>query len=243
MTCTLNGMTDTKRKILLAEDDPGLGELLKNYLEMNDFEVQWFVNGIEAFKGINKYHYDICLLDVMIPDMNGFQLAEEIKQLNPDMPLLFITAKSLRDDILTGYKCGADDYILKPFDSELLIFKINAILKRAVGMNISRNAIEFAIGKYTFNSHLQTLNGPVGNRQLSPRENDLLKLLCQYKNNLLPRQLALKNIWGTDDYFNARSMDVYVTRIRKYIKDDPSLELINIHGKGFRLNTETLKVK
>ncbi|HWY98432.1 MAG TPA: response regulator transcription factor, partial [Bacteroidia bacterium] len=173
-----------------------------------------------------------------------FQLGEEIKQLKPEMPLLFITAKSLREDILTGYKCGADDYILKPFDSELLIFKINAILKRANGISSAqKNTTEFTIGKYLFNSHQQTLKGPDGvRRQLSPRENDLLKLLCQYKNNLLPRDLALKNIWGTDDYFNARSMDVYVTKIRKYLKDDPSLELINIHGKGFRLNTEALKI-
>jgi len=235
-------MADIKRKILLAEDDAGLGELLKHYLELNDFEVQWFRNGIEAFKGFSKFHFDICLLDVMMPEMNGFQLAEEVKHLNPAMPLLFITAKSLREDMLTGYKCGADDYILKPFDSELLIFKINAILKRTGGNTApQKNTVQFIIGKYTFDSHQQILKGPDGLRQLSPRENDLLKLLCQYKNNLLPREFALKNIWGTDDYFNARSMDVYVTKIRKYLKDDPSLELINIHGKGFRLSTETLK--
>jgi two-component system OmpR family response regulator len=236
-------MAEVKRKILLAEDDLSLGELLKNYLELNDFEVQWQKNGIEAFKAFNKYHFDICLLDVMMPEMNGLQLAEEIKQLKPSVPLLFITAKSLKEDILTGYKSGADDYIVKPFDSELLIFKINAVLKRTSSSGlIYGNIHEFVIGKYAFNSHTQALNGPGGARQLSPKESEVLKLLCQYKNNLLPRDLALKHIWGMDEYFSGRSMDVYITRIRKYLKEDPSLEIINIHGKGFRLNTEVVKV-
>ena len=237
-------MAEVKRKILLAEDDLSLGELLKNYLELNDFEVQWHKNGIEAFKAFSKYHFDICLLDVMMPEMNGFQLAEEIKQMKPSMPLLFLTAKSLKEDILLGYKTGADDYITKPFDSELLIFKINAVLKRASGNSgPNSNANEFSLGKYKFNAHTQLLNGPGGVRQLSHKENAVLKLLCQYKNNLLPRELALKHIWGTGDYFSGRSMDVYITRIRKYLKDDPSLEVINIHGKGFRLNTEALTVQ
>ncbi len=236
-------MSETKWKILLAEDDQALGELLKNYLELNDFEVQWFRDGIEAFKGFSKYHFDICLLDIMMPEMNGYQLAQEIKQLNNTMPLLFLTAKALKEDILAGYKCGADDYIIKPFDSELLIFKIHAILKRSGNTVQSQaNIIEFTIGKYKLNTHLQLLHGPDGIRQLSPKENDLLKMLCQYRNNLLPRELALKNIWGSDDYFNGRSMDVYITKIRKYLKDDSSLEIINIHGKGFRLNTEALKL-
>jgi DNA-binding response OmpR family regulator len=236
-------MVEPKRKILLAEDDLSLGELLKNYLELNDFEVQWHKDGIEAFKAFNKFHFDICLLDVMMPEMNGIQLAEEIKQLKPGVPVLFLTAKSLKEDMLKGYRSGADDYIIKPFDSELLIFKIHAILKRISGGQVATNATEFVIGKYKLNTHTQLLTGPQGLRQLSPKENDLLKLLCQYKNNLLPRDVALKNIWGTDDYFNGRSMDVYITKIRKYLKDDPTIEVINIHGKGFRLNTEAIKLQ
>ncbi len=235
-------MNEIKRKILLAEDDSSFGELLKNYLELNNFDAHWFINGIEAFKGFHKNPYDICLLDVMMPEMNGFQLADEIKRVNPDMPLLFLTAKSLREDMLTAYKCGADDYIIKPFDSELLIFKINAILKRSNGTAVTpSNSTKFVFGKYSLDSNLQLLTGPQTVRQLSSRENDLLKLLCQYKNNLLPRDLALKKIWGSDDYFNGRSMDVYITKIRKYLKDDSSIEIINIHGKGYRLNTNVIK--
>ncbi len=236
-------MNEIKRKILLAEDDSSFGELLKNYLELNNFEVYWFNNGIEAFKGFNKNDYDICLLDVMMPEMNGYQLAEEIKRTNPDMPLLFLTAKSLREDMLAAYKCGADDYLIKPFDSELLIFKLNAVLKRSNGTAIApSNVTKFIFGKYTLDSNLQLLTGPNNLRQLSSRETDLLKLLCQYKNNLLPRDIALKKIWGSDDYFNGRSMDVYITKIRKYLKEDSSVEIINIHGKGYRLNTNAIKV-
>ena len=179
-----------------------------------------------------------------MPEMNGFQLAEEIKRINPDMPLLFLTAKSLHEDMLTAYKCGADDYIIKPFDSELLIFKINAILKRSNGTSMTlTTTTKFSFGKYKFDANLQLLTGPQNLRQLSSRENDLLQLLCQYKNNLLPRDIALKKIWGSDDYFNGRSMDVYITKIRKYLKEDSSIEIINIHGKGYRLNTNAIKVR
>jgi two-component system OmpR family response regulator len=233
-------MSEAPRKILLAEDDLSLGELLKNYLEMNDFEVSWYKNGIEAYKGFNKNKFDICLLDVMMPEMNGFELAEEIKQLNAATPFLFITAKTLREDILTGYKCGADDYIIKPFDSELLIYKINAILKRGgTSAHKEKSETEFSIGKYHLNTNLRSLKGPGGEQQLSPKETELLKLLCQYKNNVLSRDLALKNIWNNDDYFSGRSMDVYIAKLRKHLKDDPSLEIINIHGKGYRFNTSS----
>lgn len=231
-------MPEAKCKILLAEDDLSLGELLKNYLEMNDFDVRWYKNGIEAFKGFNNNSFDICLLDVMMPEMNGFELANEIKQVNDKTPFLFITAKTLRDDILTGYKCGADDYIIKPFDSELLIYKINAILKRSGNTpHGQNNTAEFVIGKYTLNTNLRSLKGPGGEQQLSPKETELLKLLCQYKNNVLPRDLALKTIWNNDDYFSGRSMDVYIAKLRKHLKEDVSLEIINVHGKGYRFNT------
>lgn len=229
-------MPKPEAKILLAEDDLSLGELLKNYLEMNSFEVDWYKNGIEAFKGFSKNTYHICLLDVMMPEMNGFELANEIKQINVNVPFLFLTAKSLREDILAGYKCGADDYILKPFDSELLIFKINAILKRTSHLPQPASTEEFKIGNYTLHANLRLLKGPKGEQQLSPKETELLQLLCQYKNSVLPRDLALKNIWGSTDYFNGRSMDVYITKIRKYLKDDRSIEIINLHGKGYRFN-------
>lgn len=233
-------MAEAKRKILLAEDDLSLGELLKNYLEMNDFEVSWYKNGIEAFKGFSKNNFDICLLDVMMPEMNGFDLAEQIKQVDPNTPFLFVTAKTLREDVLAGYKCGADDYIIKPFDSELLIYKINAILKRG-GISILKEntEYEFSIGKYRLNTNLRSLKGPAGEQQLSPKETELLKLLCQYKNSVMPRDLALKNIWNNDDYFSGRSMDVYIAKLRKHLKDDPSIEILNIHGKGYRFNTSS----
>lgn len=231
-------MPKTKAKILLAEDDLSLGELLKGYLEMNGFAVDWYKNGIEAFKGFSKNKYNICLLDVMMPEMNGFELATEIKQINNGVPFLFLTAKSLREDILTGYKCGADDYILKPFDSELLIFKIKAIINRSSGNTQKDLSEEHRIGKYTLHINLRLLKGPTGEQQLSPKETELLGLLCQYRNSVLPRELALKNIWGNNDYFNGRSMDVYITKIRKYLKEDPSIEIINLHGKGYRFNTQ-----
>ena len=235
-------MNKVKHKILLAEDDESFGELLKNYLEMNDFEVSWHKNGIEAFKSFRKNSFGICLLDVMMPDMNGFELAKEIKQNKSDMPLLFLSAKSLKEDLLAGYQCGADDYITKPFDSELLIYKINAILKRAqLTQSIPENKSAFIIGKYKLDINLRILIGPNGEQKLSPKETELLHLLCGYMDNVLPRELALKNIWGNDDYFNGRSMDVYITKIRKYLKDDPTLEIINIHGKGYRFNTSAIK--
>lgn len=232
----MKSMRNPETKILLAEDDLSLGELLKNYLEMNGFVVDWFRNGIEAFKGFSNHTYHLCLLDVMMPEMNGFELANEIKQINSDIPFLFLTAKSLREDILAGYKCGADDYILKPFDSELLIYKINAVLRRNSHLSSAGNPQTHQIGRYTHDVRRRLLKGPGGERQLSPKENELLSLLCQYRNAVLPRELALKKIWGSNDYFNGRSMDVYITRIRKYLKEDPSVEIINLHGTGYRFN-------
>jgi two-component system OmpR family response regulator len=236
-------MNKVKHKILLAEDDESFGELLKNYLELNDFEVDWCRNGIEAFKRFHKKAFDICLLDVMMPDMNGFELAKEIKQNKADMPLLFLSAKSLREDLLIGYQCGADDYITKPFDSELLIYKIQAILKRTQLTQVSNeNKTMFTLGKYKLDINIRLLYGPVSEQKLSPKETELLHLLCLYIDSVLPRELALKNIWGNDDYFSGRSMDVYITKIRKYLKEDPSLEIINIHGKGYRFNTNAIRV-
>jgi two-component system, OmpR family, response regulator len=173
---------------------------------------------------------------VMMPNMDGFTLAEEIRNVDPDVPLFFLSAKSMKDDILTGYKLGADDYITKPFDSEVLLHKIKAILKRNQEMHDKNHSqIEFIIGIYHFNSKLRTLKHGEESHTLSPKENELLLMLCEYKNDLLPRETALKRIWGSDTYFNGRSMDVYIAKLRKYLREDSNVEIVNIHGNGFRL--------
>ncbi len=228
-------MESVKPKILLCEDDTNLGMVLKNYLELNDYEVTLERDGRLGLAAFQREKYDICLLDVMMPNMDGFTVAEEIRDINPDVPLFFLSAKTMKDDIIQGYKLGADDYITKPFDSEVLLHKIKAILKRNEEMHREEVNAEFDLGGYHFNPRLRelTVNGKV--QTLSPKENELLKMLSEYKNDLLPREAALKKIWGSDTYFNGRSMDVYIAKLRKYLKEDPKLEIVNIHGNGFRL--------
>jgi DNA-binding response OmpR family regulator len=224
-----------KPKILLCEDDTNLGMVLKNYLELNDYDVTLERDGRLGLAAFQREKFDICLLDVMMPNMDGFTVAEEIRDINPDVPLFFLSAKTMKDDIIQGYKLGADDYITKPFDSEVLLHKIKAILKRNEELHREEANAEFDLGKYHFNPRLRELavNGKV--QTLSPKENELLKMLSEYKNDLLPREAALKKIWGSDTYFNGRSMDVYIAKLRKYLKEDPKLEIVNIHGNGFRL--------
>ena len=228
-------MEPVKPKILLCEDDNNLGMVLKNYLELNDYDVILERDGRLGLAAFQREKFDICLLDVMMPNMDGFTLAEEIRDVNPDVPLFFLSAKTMKDDIIQGYKLGADDYITKPFDSEVLLHKIKAILKRNEEMHREEVNAEFDLGKYHFNPRLRELifNGKV--QTLSPKENELLKMLSEYKNDLLSREIALKKIWGSDTYFNGRSMDVYIAKLRKYLKEDPSIEIVNIHGNGFRL--------
>lgn len=228
-------MEAAKPKILLCEDDTNLGMVLKNYLELNDYDVILERDGRLGLAAFQREKFDICLLDVMMPNMDGFTVAEEIRDINPDVPLFFLSAKTMKDDIIQGYKLGADDYITKPFDSEVLLHKIKAILKRNEEMHREEVNAEFDLGKYHFNPRLRelTVNGKV--QTLSPKENELLKMLSEYKNDLLPREAALKKIWGSDTYFNGRSMDVYIAKLRKYLKEDPKLEIVNIHGNGFRL--------
>lgn len=229
-------MEDRKPKILLAEDDTNLGMVLKNYLELNDYEVELCRDGILALAAFRREKFDICLLDIMMPNMDGFKLAEEIRDVDPDIPLFFLSAKTMKEDIIQGYKLGADDYIAKPFDSELLLLKIKAILKRNQELNSKEEDIhEFKIGRYEFNARLRTLAKEGETSTLSPKENELLRMLCEHKNDLLPRELALKKIWGSDTYFNGRSMDVYIAKLRKYLKEDTNIEIVNIHGNGFRL--------
>jgi two-component system OmpR family response regulator len=228
-------MEAAKPKILLCEDDTNLGMVLKNYLELNDYDVTLERDGRLGLAAFQREKFDICLLDVMMPNMDGFTLGEEIRDVNPDVPLFFLSAKTMKDDIIQGYKLGADDYITKPFDSEVLLHKIKAILKRNEEMHREEVNAEFDLGKYHFNPRLRelTINGKV--QVLSPKENELLKMLSEYKNDLLSREIALKKIWGSDTYFNGRSMDVYIAKLRKYLKEDPTIEIVNIHGNGFRL--------
>ncbi len=228
-------MEDKKSKILLCEDDTNLGMVLKNYLELNDYDVTLERDGRLGLAAFQREKYDICLLDVMMPNMDGFTLAEEIRDVDPDIPLFFLSAKTMKDDIIQGYKLGADDYITKPFDSEVLLLKIKAILKRNEEENRISDNIEFDLGRFHFNPKLRELKHDDMTQTLSPKENELLKMLAEHKNDLLPRERALKKIWGSDTYFNGRSMDVYIAKLRKYLKDDTNIEIVNIHGNGFRL--------
>ena len=227
--------SNTKPRILLCEDDPNLGLVLKNFLELNDYEVILERDGRLGLAAFQREKFDICLLDVMMPKMDGFMLAEEIRDNNAEIPLFFLSAKSMKEDQIKGYKLGADDYITKPFDSELLLFKIKAILKRNEEQNREQENTEYDLGKYHFIPKLRELSADGTKVTLSPKENELLKMLCEYKNDLLQRELALKKMWGNDNYFNGRSMDVYIAKLRKYLRDDPNVEIVNIHGNGFRL--------
>lgn len=228
-------METNKTKILLCEDDTNLGMVLKNYLELNDYDVTLERDGRLGLAAFQREKYDICLLDIMMPNMDGFKVAEEIRDINPDVPLFFLSAKTMKEDIIQGYKLGADDYITKPFDSEVLLHKIKAIIKRNEEIHKDEANAEYDLGKYHFNPKLRQLSADGKTSVLSPKESELLKMLADYKNDLLPREVALKKIWGSDTYFNGRSMDVYIAKLRKYLKDDEKLEIVNIHGNGFRL--------
>jgi len=224
----------TKPRIFLVEDDLSFGAVLKSYLEINDFEVDWVDDGQHAVDQFTKACYDICILDVMLPNVDGFTIGTEIRKINTGIPILFLTAKNLRDDVLKGYRIGADDYITKPFDTEVLIFKLRAILKRQSGVQTKESDF-YQIGNYLFDYKLRTIEHNTSKQKLSPKEAELLKMLCDNQNELLPRETALKKIWGDDGYFTARSMDVYLTKLRKLLTEDPSVEIRNIHGSGFML--------
>ena len=225
------------KKILLVEDDPNFGAILKDYLMLNDFEVTLAKNGMEGFEKFKKDNFDLCILDVMMPYKDGYTLAKEIREKNKDIPLIFLTAKSMKEDVLKGYKVGADDYLNKPFDSEVLLMKIKAIMQRKQSESKTDNTkFEFTIGKFHLNSKLRFLTfGDMEPIKLSPKENELLKMLALHENDLMPRELALTKIWRDDNYFTSRSMDVYIAKLRKYLKLDEDVEILNIHGEGFRL--------
>jgi DNA-binding response OmpR family regulator len=230
-------METENKKILLVEDDPNFGTVLKDYLAMNDYNVTHAKNGMEGFEKFKKDDYDLCILDVMMPYKDGFTLAKEIREKNEDVPIIFLTAKAMKEDVLKGYKVGADDYLNKPFDSEVLLMKIKAIIQRKATDSIADSKqFEFEVGNFFLNSKLRFLTykkeDPI---KLSPKENELLRLLALHKNDLMPRELALTKIWRDDNYFTSRSMDVYIAKLRKYLGKDDGVEIVNIHGEGFRL--------
>lgn len=225
------------KKILLVEDDPNFGTVLKDYLALNDYNVTHAKDGIDGLIMFKNGEYDLCILDVMMPRKDGFSLAQDIRVTNKEIPIIFLTAKTLKEDVLRGYQVGADDYLNKPFDSEVLLHKIKAILQRKENEKSSdSDEFEFKIGGFDFNSKLRHLSFKGEEAQkLSPKESKLLRMLAVHKNDLMPRELALTKIWRDDNYFTSRSMDVYIAKLRKYLKADENVEILNIHGEGFRL--------
>ena len=220
-------------KILLAEDDENLGTLLREYLIAKGFKADLTADGEEAFNAFYSKYYDICIFDVMLPKKDGFTLTKEIRALNSDVPIIFLTAKSMKEDVFQGFKTGGDDYLTKPFSMEELLLRIEAILRRV--KSIPTGPGIYKLGKLKFDTQKQHLVDNKKIIKLTTKESDLLKLLCNNANKVLERNLALKTIWADDNYFNARSMDVYITKLRKILKSDPSVEIINIHGKGYKL--------
>ncbi len=221
-------------RILLAEDDDNLGSLLKEYLVIKGYKADLYPDGNKAYKGFLKERYNLCLLDVMMPEKDGFTLAKEIRQINSDIPIIFLTAKSLKQDVLEGFALGADDYITKPFSMEELLYRIEAILRRTQ-QSLNKPQEIYQIGNYSFDTLKQTLTINNKVQKLTTKEAELLKLLCTHQNKVMERNFALRTIWFDDNYFNARSMDVYITKLRKYLNEDSSIEIINVHGKGFKL--------
>jgi two-component system, OmpR family, response regulator len=223
------------RRILLAEDDSNLGVLLSNYLNVKGFETSLCKDGKEALEIFTIENFSLCILDIMMPEMDGLALASEIRKLNSDIPIIFLTAKNQKEDIIDGFIIGADDYITKPFSMEELIYRIEAILRRTSAINSEQSEESHKVGAYTFVPLKQLLLFQDQCIKLTTKESELFLLLCKHKNEILERNYALKTIWVDDNYFNARSMDVYITKLRKFLKNDPSVEIINIHGKGYKL--------
>jgi DNA-binding response OmpR family regulator len=226
---------EKKVKLLLAEDDENLGLLLKEYLIAKGYDTDLYPDGEAAYKGFRNHSYNLCILDIMMPRKDGISLAKDIRLINMDVPIIFLTAKNMKEDVLEGFKIGADDYITKPFSMEELIFRIEAIMRRILQDTNSPDDAVYKLGIYTFDTRKQMLTGGEEEVKLTTKEAELLRLLCNNANKVLERNFALKTIWIDDNYFNARSMDVYITKLRKHLKDDPKVEIINVHGKGYKL--------
>jgi DNA-binding response OmpR family regulator len=222
-------------KILLAEDDSNLGILLRNYLAAKSYDTSLYINGNKALEAFSTGSFGLCILDIMMPEMDGLTLAREIRRTNPDIPIIFLTAKNQKEDILEGFKSGADDYITKPFSMEELLYRIEAILRRITNPVVPKKDESYIIGSYNFDPLKQMLVFKDHPIKLTTKESELLELLCRHGNEVLERNYALKTIWIDDNYFNARSMDVYITRLRKYLRKDPSVKILNVHGRGYKL--------
>ncbi|MEI7587083.1 response regulator transcription factor [Runella sp.] len=240
-------MANAHYKILLVEDDQNFGDVLRSYLEMHDYDVVLATDGVLGLEAFKKGNFDLCVFDVMMPRKDGFTLAKEIRERNQEVPIIFLTAKTMKDDVLNGFKIGADDYISKPFNSEELLLRIQAVLKRVNKTADPRDdQREYTIGKYHFNYPLRILTfsdakpDEESQWKLSPKEAELLKMFCKYVNDVTPRSEALTKIWHEDNYFTARSMDVFVTKLRKYLAKDSGIEIVNIHGNGFQLLVKDL---
>ena len=229
-------MNDEKVKILLCEDDENLGMLLREYLQTKGYDADLQPDGEAGYKAFTKNKYDLCVFDVMMPKKDGFALAADIRNINSEVPIIFLTAKSMKEDILQGFKLGADDYLSKPFSMEELLSRIESILRRVKGKKV-KDVVVFNIGGFVFDAQKQVLTFDGETKKLTTKESELLRLLASNANSILERNYALKSIWEDDNYFNARSMDVYITELRKLLKDDPNVAIINIHGKGYKLIT------
>ena len=227
-------MNDEKVRILLCEDDENLGMLLREYLQTKGYDCDLQPDGEAGYKAFTRNKYDLCVLDVMMPKKDGFALAADIRAMNTEVPIIFLTAKSMKEDILQGFKLGADDYLSKPFSMEELLYRIESILRRVRGKK-TKDVVSYQIGGFVFDAQKQTLEFDGEAKTLTTKESELLNLLAANANNILERNYALKTIWVDDNYFNARSMDVYITKLRKLLKDDPNVAIINIHGKGYKL--------
>ncbi|MFA5782197.1 MAG: response regulator transcription factor [Bacteroidales bacterium] len=228
-------------KILLVEDDPNLSLVLQDYLEMMGYEIVSCENGEAGLNSFNNELFDLCIFDIMMPKKDGFSLAEDIRKINSDIPIIFLTAKSFKEDRIKGFQVGCDDYVTKPFSTEELNYRIKAILKRTSIIKpekISEDQTIFTFGNFTFDSVNMILTSPGQDQQLTRKESELLKVLCQHRNQLLTREVALKTVWGDDDYFIGRSMDVFITKLRKYLKNDPRVFINNVHGTGFKFRVE-----
>ena len=225
---------DDKKKILLCEDDENLGMLLREYLQAKGYETTLCVDGEEGYRAYMEGKFDLCVFDVMMPRKDGFTLAKEIRQSNKEIPIVFLTARNMKEDVFKGFEIGADDYLTKPFSMEELTYRIEAIMRRLATRKSMQRTV-FPLGSFTFDTQKQTLTNAENNIKLTTKECELLTLLCLNVNNILQRDYALKTIWVDDNYFNARSMDVYITKLRKHLKDDPNVEILNVHGKGYKL--------
>jgi DNA-binding response OmpR family regulator len=225
----------SKVKILLVEDDPNLGDILKEYLGVKGFDVKLCRDGEEGWNKYKKDYYQLCLLDVMMPVKDGFTLGKEIRKVEENIPIIYLTAKNMKEDVIQGFRIGADDYITKPFSMEELLLRIHAILRRTNSQGEKATLKSYKFGNFTLHYDKQLLEGPQGTSKLTSKENELLRLLSSSLNENVSRSFALKQIWGDDSYFNARSMDVYLSKIRKLLKSDDSVQIITLHGEGFKL--------